>query len=50
MANETVHAIGNEATFDTQGEILLGVGCDHDGAAQDADANAQAEPGIIRER
>jgi hypothetical protein len=30
VADETVHAIGNEPVFDAQREVLLGIGGDHD--------------------
>ena len=46
VADEAVHAIGNEPALNAQRELLLGVGGDHDDAVQDA----QAEPGVVRQR
>ena len=34
VTNETVRAIGNQPAFDAQREVLLGVGGDHEHAAQ----------------
>ena len=36
MPNDPVHANGDEVTFESECEILLRVGGDHDRAAQDA--------------
>src|SRR3546814_17005272 len=50
MSNVAVHAVGDQAALNAQREIFLRIGGDHDDAANDAQADAKAEPHGVRQR
>src|SRR3546814_5744213 len=50
MSHVAVHAVGDQAALHAQREIFLRIGGDHDDAANDAQADAKAEPHGVRQR